>query len=497
MSLAFLPLAAALVLSPGQFPPSSPPDSIARLVDMFALPRVAQGVTCRQFASTDPSGHGDDHGHFLRIEGKRAVLAECDGPGVIARLWSANAAGQLRVFLDGESTPRIDCPFPDLFTGKYPPFVEPIATHQGGGWISYFPIPFAKSCRVEVDDLADPGALYYQVQVLRYPKGTAMRTFTRELPANEKTALDRVLALWRSPGANPTPPSPDDGRVELSAKIPSEGALELPAISGPGVVVELRVEPKLTRPETIRQLKLVAEFDGGPGQSVLAPVGDFFGVGFGAKTYHGLALGWDGGGYCYFPMPFRREARLRLVNLSDSEIEARLVAVVRQLAAIPDDVGTFHAEFRAVDTVGEDLYEFASATGPGKWVGVNATLQGVGDLWYLEGNEEFTIDGEPKPSIVGTGTEDFFNGGWYWDSGPLALPLNGLGVKEEWTTNRTTPYRIQVPDAVPFAKSLVARIEHGSSNQVLDASYSSVAFWYGPTTPVMKMSNANYRIPRI
>jgi D-arabinan exo alpha-(1,3)/(1,5)-arabinofuranosidase (non-reducing end) len=497
MPLTLLPLAAALALSPGPYPPAAPPDSIARLGDLFGLARTAPGVTCRQFASTDPSGRGDDHGHFLRLDGKRAVLAECDGPGVVARLWSANAAGRLRVFLDGEETPRLDCPFPDLFTGKVPPFVEPIATHQGGGWISYFPIPFAKSCRVEVDDLADPGALYYQVQVLQYPKGTPIRTFTRELPADEKAALDRALALWRAPGTNPAGTSPDDRRIEKSEVIPGDAAIELPPIPGPAAIVELRVKPKLKRPQVARQLKLVLEFDDAKGQCVLAPVGDFFGVGFGPKRYRGLALGWDDGGYCFFPMPFRREARVRLVNTTDVEIEATLSLVVRPLAPLPDDVLAFHAEFRAVDAVGDDLYTFADAAGPGKYVGVAATLQGVADLWYLEGNEEISVDGEAKPSIVGTGTEDFFDGGWYWDSGPFALPLHGLGIKEEGTTNRTTPYRIQVPDAIPFAKRLVAKIEHGSSNQVRDAYYSTVAFWYGPPAPVAQMPEEAYAVPRL
>src|SRR5262245_50484160 len=73
--------------------PRPPPDSLARLIDLAGLPALEEGVTCRQFASTDPSGRGDDHGHYLKVDGKRAVLAEMEGPGVIARLWSANAQG--------------------------------------------------------------------------------------------------------------------------------------------------------------------------------------------------------------------------------------------------------------------------------------------------------------------------------------------------------------------------------------------------------------------
>ncbi len=495
MSFAIAPVL-WLALFSDPYPAAAPPDSIARLVDLLGLPRVDPRVTCRQFASTDPAGRGDDHGHFLRLDGRRAVLAEMEGPGVIVRLWSANAAGRLRIHLDGEPAPRIDCPFQDLFTGRYPPFVEPIATHQGGGWISYHPIPYARSCRVEVDDLEHPEALYYHVQYLTYPAGTPIRTFTRELPAGERSALETTLASWRASSNGPM--AAGDRRVEASQSIGPGEAVALTPLAGPGVIVELRVKPKDPAPQMLRGLVLEITADETSGPNVLCPLGDFFGVGFGPRVYRGLVLGWDeDGGTSRFPIPFRKEARVRVSNGSRAKASVSVSAVYRPLAVIPDDVGAFHAEFRAVDGVGEDLYEIASIEGPGKYVGVSAALQGVSDLWYLEGNEELTVDGEAKPGIVGTGTEDFFNGGWYWEGGPIALPLHGLGLKEEWTTNRTTPYRIQVPDAIPVARSLVAKIEHGSANAVRDAYYSTVAFWYGPPRPVRRPVSEALRLPRL
>src|SRR5262245_11801146 len=99
-----------LTQSGGDYPPPAPPDSLLRLVDLPGLAWLEPGVTCRQFASTDPDGKGDDHGHFLRRDGDRVVLAEMEGPGVIVRLWSANPEGRLAIFLDGEETPRLECP---------------------------------------------------------------------------------------------------------------------------------------------------------------------------------------------------------------------------------------------------------------------------------------------------------------------------------------------------------------------------------------------------
>jgi hypothetical protein len=492
---AAVPFLAAL-LAPATPQQPIAPDSVERLIDVAHLPQLVPGVTCRQFASTDPSGRGEDHGHYLRKDGDRCVLAEMTGPGVIVRLWSANPAGRLRVFLDGEQAPRLDAPFADLFQGKVPPFAAPIATHRSGGSISYFPIPYAKSCRVEVTEQKEPAALYYHVQYLTYPDGTALRTFTRELPPPEQQALQRVLAAWRAPGPCPVAAAANDKTGRAKLHLAADATEDLFAVDEAGTALTLRLLPQPATPETLRGLLLTAKWDGRP-PSINVPVADLFGCGFGPTPFRGLLLGWDErGGYLHLPMPFRSGARFLLHNASGREVDVAAELVWRP-GAPAGDSGVLHAEFRSEDGVGEELYEFAHARGPGKFVGVAQTLQGVADLWYLEGNEEFTVDGEDAPSIRGTGTEDFYNGGWYWNEGPFALPLHGIGLKEEWTTNRTTPWRLFLPDAVPFARSLRTRIEHGSQNGVRDASYSSVAFWYARPSPVRAVTDEELHPPRI
>jgi hypothetical protein len=510
---------AAILLAAVAAQTAAPPDSVARLVDVPALALLEPDVVCRQFASTDPAGRGDDHGHFLKLEGRRALLAEMDGPGVIVRLWSANPAGRLIVTLDGAEKPQIDAPFQDLFTGKVPPFCEPIATHQGGGWISYFPIAYRTHCKVEVGELEDPRALYYQVQYLTYPRRTRLRTFTHELPRDEVWALRKVVELWNSP---PSEPPPSDARAVLdldevrsryffelgtgsrqnqSGGIRVEPGATVPTLearSGPGVVRYLAIDLADPRPSALRGLVLEVTVDGAPGPQVSAPVADLFSNGFGPRAWKGLlAGGTDRGGWLRLPICWKREAVIAWRNTTAEPIVANVVTSVLGRQGLSDELAYLHAEFRSTDQVGEPLYEFANVPGAGKFVGLNLALQGVGDLWYLEGNEQISVDGEASPSIVGTGTEDFFNGGWYWDSGPLALALHGLGVKEEWTSNRTTPWRHLLPDAVPFRDGFVGRIEHGSANAVRDASYSSVAFWYSDAPVLVRRVPAEEaRVPR-
>src|SRR5438093_12505764 len=113
-------------------------DSLCRpLADFRSMPAF-RDYTAHQFSSYERNGGNGDSQHFLRMEGENGVMADMDGPGAIVRLWSANAdaAGHLKVFLDGSAKPAIDAPFKDLFDDKTPPFLSPVARQSSGGFIS-------------------------------------------------------------------------------------------------------------------------------------------------------------------------------------------------------------------------------------------------------------------------------------------------------------------------------------------------------------------------
>jgi hypothetical protein len=103
-------------------------------------------------------------------------------------------------------------------------------------------------------------------------------------------------------------------------------------------------------------------------------------------------------------------------------------------------------------------------------------LRGRG-LWFLEGDERVFVDGERTPSIVGTGTEDYFSSGWYFDTGPYSSLYHGLTIKDS-LSGRVSAYRWHVEDPIPFARSIRFTIEHGGTNDAPRTDYSSVAFWY-------------------
>ncbi len=128
------------------------PGSVKALVDLENLPVVDGGVRDGMFASTDPEQRGRDCGNFMRQDGDEYVMAEMEGPGVVTRIWSANAHGKLRIYIDDKSKPAIECMFKDIFEDRFPPFQSPISGKSSGGWYSYWPISYGKYCKIAVTE---------------------------------------------------------------------------------------------------------------------------------------------------------------------------------------------------------------------------------------------------------------------------------------------------------------------------------------------------------
>ena len=102
-----------------------------------------------------------------------------------------------------------------------------------------------------------------------------------------------------------------------------------------------------------RALVLRMYWDGEETPSVEAPLGDFFALGHDAAP-HTVSLPAGHGGApargfnSYWPMPFRRRARMTLTN--EGPLDARIVAYAITLprcGPVPDDAAYFHAQWGA------------------------------------------------------------------------------------------------------------------------------------------------------
>ncbi len=212
------------------------------------------------------------------------------------------------------------------------------------------------------------------------------------------------------------------------------------------------------------------------------PLSDFFGMGFGEwKDFQSLPLNMTSGGYnSYWPMPFRQRARITITNHASRTAERFYYNIdVLTYDRLPDDILYFHAQYRQHLTEAGRPIAVLEARGRGHYVGTLASMQPLqgSHLGYLEGDERAFIDGEQEPSYIGTGTEDYFSSGWYYDTGEYSAPYHGVTIKDE-EDGRINTYRWHIEDPIPFRESFRFDLEHGGTNDHPGVEYSTVAFWY-------------------
>jgi len=271
------------------------------------------------------------------------------------------------------------------------------------------------------------------------------------------------------------------------------GTLTVAEVEGPGVITHIWFTIAHEAPFYSRLLTLRMYWDGEEHPSVECPVGDFFGIGHGVdRSFVSLPVRVSSEGRarnCYWPMPFRKSARITVTNESDRRCHAFYYYVDwQQHRALPADTAYFHAMYRQEHpcVMGRN-YLLADLVGLGHYVGTVQSVYHVSGGWYGEGDDFFFVDGAAEPQLRGTGTEDYFCDAWGFrqQDGPFyGTPLwEGYG-----TGDRSTAYRWHIPDPVPFTRSLRVELEHKGSQTFPDGKVdgfierddlmSSVAFWY-------------------
>jgi len=295
-------------------------------------------------------------------------------------------------------------------------------------------------------------------------------------------------------------------------------------VDGPGMVSHIWFTLDDSEPYALKRIVLRMYWDGETSPSVETPIGDFFGLGTGVYFHWEslmLSAGSDKALNSYFPMPYRKHARITITDEGKMplshvywNIDYRVVA-----QALPADTLYFHAEYRQAqpnhgwtgnwyengDPIvnyrrnldGKDNYEWFEAKGHGQFVGVTFSVLQNQDGWWGEGNDMFKIDGD-APTIVGTGGEDYFLGAWSY-GGPQDYLLHGAPmVGKELAGERSSMYRFHLDSPIPFTTSMKASMEHGHGNHRSDNFYS-VAYWYQaePHMAFTPLPDVDERIPTL
>jgi hypothetical protein len=425
-------------------------------------------------------------------------LLDENGPGALTRLWLTTGFGtsscidpatRIRFYVDGAIMPTLDVALAQLFDGSTPPFTPPLVADRAqssGGYVSRMPIAYAQSLRVALTNAQGTGnpcsadgrrLLWYQFQHHRVAPGASIASFdeTSDEPA------------WRAflEHAGDDPWNGLLAPIDTTATLAANASVTLDARNDSGWLRGIRLH--LPR-AAYGAVSLRVRIDGDVAFDM--PLADFFATAADAqRPARGVLVGEDASGwlYAWFPMPFAMSASVELhADASLPSPVAVDASLVFDNAAVPAQAGRFNASL-ADDCVAAGSFAFDDVRGAGKIVGVAARYHadGVANRGYLEGDERAFVDDASAPAWYGTGIEDFFDGGFYFDHGAFAGPLSGATRVDADGSGVTAAYRLMLADALPYAGALRMTQEAGfSSTQPVAACARRVVYAYRQTKPL-------------
>lgn len=315
--------------------------------------------------------------------------------------------------------------------------------------------------------------------------GAETRSISAENPTGEKGG-----------GAKFTPPKENHAASDLGQgwkcmpciTLAAQSTTTLADIKGPGVIQHIWItcDPRLYRDAILRFY-----WDDEKTPSIETPLGDFFCNGHGLRYNVNsllIAVNPNGGFNCYFPMPFRKSAKITIENQRWEEIGGFFYQITYALTEVAEDAGYFHAQWRRSMTTREHPEHtiLEGIRGQGHYVGTFAAWTQLSNGWWGEGEIKFYIDGDKKfPTICGTGTEDYFGGAWCFDKGTFCSAFLGypLHRTEPEEVPRHGLYRFHIMDPIRFQKDMKVTIQAlgwwpNGKFQPLTDDVATVGYWY-------------------
>lgn len=192
------------------------------------------------------------------------------------------------------------------------------------------------------------------------------------------------------------------------------------------------------------------------------------------------------GYYSYLPIPFRSSIKIEVVSGS---------AAAATFFGIADyhlgdfawgraaKLHTFEQEVTVSAYAWQDLLNVDNALS-GVLGGVYSRLQGGDRTWnFLEGNVQVLTDGASDPIYESSGTEDYFNNAWYFQTGVIFADQSGCTC---YDPSRSTvgAYRFHLDDPIPFDRALRVRWQNGNSDEARVTNPTNVRshVWYYTAT---------------
>lgn len=455
---------------------------------------VTKEDSANWFTNHDFNSNDKDH-NFIRVEQngeqKEWVLMEHNGPGAIVRTWmpfsnpnKPTTDLQINIYLDGQAEPVLQGNMLELLNGDGL-FPYPFAHKSLRSAVSFFPIPYARSCKITTTGRP----FFYQFTYREYPRKTAITTFTQEdfNAAKSLTAHIGEALLTPTSATGETP-------IGLTATVPprQEKTVDLP--TGEAAIRALSLSLGSYQSDSVmRSTILTITFDGK--ETVWCPIGDFFGSGLGLNPYQGWhnTVSEDGTMTCRWVMPYQTSCTVSIENLSDIPIDITLTAEVGDYNWNARSM-YFHAAWRGQYPVATRPYSdwnYVSLKGRGVYIGDALTVMNPVEKWWGEGDEKIWVDGEDFPSVFGTGTEDYYGYSWggrstdFYEHPFHAQPrshiynkLHRKTTQERNSQGISTEVRTRALDGMPFSSSFHLDMEIWSWTDC-KMGYGVGVMWYG------------------
>jgi hypothetical protein len=200
------------------------------------------------------------------------------------------------------------------------------------------------------------------------------------MPLYDSTLQSRAITAENKTGAKGAGGKAMDGRKGSPCyyHLKAGDSYTFCEIEGPGVIRHIWMTLPDEGPVKMRNVILRFYWDNQKTPSVEAPIADFFG------NSHGRLRAFDsefvtvaesrGGFNCFFPMPFKENARLVVHNESDTEVAMFFYQVDYTLGdQVTAETPRFHAQFRRVlnTTMYEDYVILDEVEGKGRYLGAS------------------------------------------------------------------------------------------------------------------------------
>jgi hypothetical protein len=365
-----------------------------------------------------------------------------------------------------------------------------------------------------------------------HPMGSASGEGLASLPNANPATESRMVSPENPTGgkgqgamAIPDPSNPDlpfsrpavhlgqGWKVRPFINVAAHSTVTIMDVDGPGSIEHIWMATAKDFRGNGRSTVLRFYWDGEKNPSVETPMTDFFAIGndrFAAVNSAVIVDIPTASMNCYWPMPFRKHAKVTVTNDSDKVIPLFTYQIDYRMTPIAASAQYFHAQWRrsTVSRINPAYTIIDGIKGDGRYVGTFLAWTQLSTGWFGEGEVKFYLDGDTQfPTVVGTGTEDYFGADYDFPSlYSTAYVGNVLDPKSDNPDGgppQHSLYRWHILDPIEFHKDLKVTIQDigwypDGTYQPEGDDIASVAFWYQsePHVPFPALPQLSNRWPR-